>query len=269
MIKFFRKIRQNLVSQGGTGKPAFAAGRYFKYAIGEIVLVVIGILIALSINNWNEQRKNNTKEQQILNQLKDEYYANLLQLEQKITNRKKIIEAANKVLQHIDEPLNINNDSLNSQLNIMIGAPTFKPIQNNLINSGNILLIKNKKLNQLLTTWPSNVGAVQEIEKIWHTKMWESVIPLFNDFGILRDGLHKWWEDEQNIKWILDGTFINPFQKPKSSKTLKTSEILNAKELEGIISVAVSVNYAANLQSQVLHKRILEILNLLNQEIKE
>ena len=50
MIKFFRKIRQNLLSEGKTTK-------YFKYAIGEIVLVVIGILIALQINNWNEQKK--------------------------------------------------------------------------------------------------------------------------------------------------------------------------------------------------------------------
>jgi hypothetical protein len=229
MIKFFRKIRQNLLMENKTGK-------YFKYAIGEIVLVVIGILIALSINNWNEVRKNNTKEQQILTQLKDEYTTNLLQLEQKITNRKKIIEAANNILQYIDESLNINSDSLNSQLNIMIGAPTFKPIENNLINSGDIILIRNKKLNQLLTTWPSNVDAVQEIERIWHAKMWESVIPIFNDFGILRNSFYKWWEDEQNIKWILDGTYDNPFQKPKTSRALITSEILNNKELEGIIS---------------------------------
>jgi len=44
-------------------------GKYFKYAIGEIVLVVIGILIALSINNWNENRKSNLKETQILNEI--------------------------------------------------------------------------------------------------------------------------------------------------------------------------------------------------------
>ena len=49
MIKFFRKIRQNLLSEGKTGK-------YLKYAIGEIILVVIGILIALSINNWNDNQ---------------------------------------------------------------------------------------------------------------------------------------------------------------------------------------------------------------------
>lgn len=54
MIKFFRHIRQQLLSEGKTGK-------YLKYAIGEIILVVIGILIALSINNWNENRKTEIK----------------------------------------------------------------------------------------------------------------------------------------------------------------------------------------------------------------
>ena len=55
MIKFFRKIRQNLLSEGKTGK-------YLKYAIGEIVLVVFGILIALQINTWNEDYKSKKKE---------------------------------------------------------------------------------------------------------------------------------------------------------------------------------------------------------------
>ncbi|MCA0154277.1 DUF6090 family protein [Winogradskyella vincentii] len=59
MIKFFRKIRQRLLSEGETRK-------YFKYAIGEIFLVVIGILLALQINNLNENRKNKLQEEKYL-----------------------------------------------------------------------------------------------------------------------------------------------------------------------------------------------------------
>jgi hypothetical protein len=58
MIKFFRKIRMNLLTENTSGKPANRTGRYLKYAIGEVILVMIGILLALQINNWNEERKN-------------------------------------------------------------------------------------------------------------------------------------------------------------------------------------------------------------------
>tara|TARA_B100000497_G_C7596238_1_gene358459 strand:+ start:123 stop:848 length:726 start_codon:yes stop_codon:yes gene_type:complete len=64
MIKFFRKIRQKLLSEGKNGK-------YLKYAIGEILLVIIGILIALQINNWNEWEKDRKKEQKILIQIEN------------------------------------------------------------------------------------------------------------------------------------------------------------------------------------------------------
>ena len=57
MIKFFRHIRQQLVMENKTSK-------YFKYAIGEILLVVIGILIALQINTWNTARLDNNKEKE-------------------------------------------------------------------------------------------------------------------------------------------------------------------------------------------------------------
>ncbi|MBC3847907.1 hypothetical protein H8K90_16040 [Winogradskyella echinorum] len=70
MIKFFRHIRKNLLSEGKTGK-------YFKYAIGEIVLVVIGILIALSINNWNEKDKLKTEEIKFLKNFKQSLIADI------------------------------------------------------------------------------------------------------------------------------------------------------------------------------------------------
>ena len=70
MIKFFRKIRQNLLSEGKNGN-------YLKYAIGEIVLVVIGILIALQINNWNQGRVNKKNENEYLTEIIKEIEANI------------------------------------------------------------------------------------------------------------------------------------------------------------------------------------------------
>ena len=69
MIKFFRKIRYDLMGKNKTGK-------YFKYAIGEIVLVVIGILIALQINNWNENRKNKIAEADYYCRILDDFELN-------------------------------------------------------------------------------------------------------------------------------------------------------------------------------------------------
>ncbi len=65
MIKFFRKIRQTLLSEGKNGK-------YLKYALGEILLVVIGILLALTINSWNEARVENNKIEEILIGIKND-----------------------------------------------------------------------------------------------------------------------------------------------------------------------------------------------------
>ena len=64
MIKIFRHFRKSLILETGNNR------RYLKYAIGEIVLVVIGILIALQINNWNENRKIRAFEVKMLSEIR-------------------------------------------------------------------------------------------------------------------------------------------------------------------------------------------------------
>ena len=70
MIKFFRKIRQQLLIENKTSK-------YLKYAVGEIILIVLGIFIALQLNNWNENRKLKIKELKILNELHSDLIQNM------------------------------------------------------------------------------------------------------------------------------------------------------------------------------------------------
>ena len=82
MIKFFRQIRKSLLME--TGKTS----KYLKYAIGEIILVVIGILIALQINNWNENRKLQTQELNLTKQLLDDAKADSVFFESRITFQK-------------------------------------------------------------------------------------------------------------------------------------------------------------------------------------
>jgi len=80
MIKFFRTIRQNLLMEkkpSTNTKSSFVAGKYFKYALGEIILVMLGILLALQINIWNESRKLTALETAILQELRDGLVADL------------------------------------------------------------------------------------------------------------------------------------------------------------------------------------------------
>ena len=111
MIKFFRTIRRNLISRAQTGI-------YLKYALGEIILVVIGILIALQINNWNEER--------LSGKMAQEVYGNLLtSLEQDSIEVQIIIE----LLTH----------SLKTQRNLIDGTTPAHLYENNQEDLDNIV----------------------------------------------------------------------------------------------------------------------------------
>jgi len=90
MIKFFRQIRQSLIMENKTSK-------YFKYAIGEIVLVVIGILIALQINNWNENRKKETLKKEYNIALINDYTKDTIQINARLLRNNLRIKRINSI----------------------------------------------------------------------------------------------------------------------------------------------------------------------------
>jgi len=261
MIKFFRKIRQNLLSEGKTGK-------YFKYALGEIILVVIGIVIALQINNWNEQRKDKIEEQGLLKQLQEDYQSNLLQLEEKMATREIMLKSAIQLLNAFDEPVGVFRDSVIKNLADIRNEPTFDPIKNNLTSSENLRLISNNELRRLLSNWSSDVVGVTEIETNWIKLLNEQYHPIISELGLGRDVYNSFMNASKHY-WLLDknsNSFKSEIGISKLSATL--NEILINKNLESIISAAIVLNRGANLQSDALRRRILEILELIGDEMK-
>jgi len=144
MIKFFRRIRHNLLKEKRFGS-------YLTYAVGEVILVVVGILLALQFNNWNIQSENAKKERwYLINIVEDIEYqkGDLLDLkknyEESITIGKQILKEYN------DLGSFARLDSLNERLSVLMAADNFPNIDNTyqeLVNSGQQNLIQDKDLS--------------------------------------------------------------------------------------------------------------------------
>jgi len=121
MLRIFRNTRQQLLQNGATLKPALPTGRYFKYAFGEVFLVVIGILIALQINNWNENRKLQNKEKTMLREMQSNLNEDLLDFDYNIKGTKMRLLANEIVLQVLEDSLPLH-DSLKTHFANFVGG---------------------------------------------------------------------------------------------------------------------------------------------------
>lgn len=146
MIKVFRKVRFNLISTGETR-------RYFRYAIGEIVLVVIGILIALQINNWNSDRLSRKKEKQYLTNIVIDLKKDIESLNDLSEFRKRRLTGDSRIIGHINgDPVDNLDDFTFNVVNSMMErhfTPN-NPTYTELISSGNVNLISNDSIKLLL-----------------------------------------------------------------------------------------------------------------------
>jgi hypothetical protein len=262
MIKFFRKIRQKLITENKFSK-------YLIYAIGEIVLVVIGILIALSINNWNEKRKDLTKEQLILKQLNSEYQSNLNQLDEKILMRNEALEACNYLLNQIDNPNSINEDRFYQSLWTIFRDPTFDPIKNDIVGSENLRLINNDSLVRFLSNWSSEVFQVQELELEFQKFRTQILLPCYLRLGVSRNVNNNLWKDGYTPTEALDKESNYKFTIKPTKKSLNLTKVLKDVELEGIVTHVITHHQITNIQSQTLRMRIINMLKVMEQEIEE
>jgi hypothetical protein len=155
MIPFFRKIRKRLADDN---KPA----KYLRYAIGEIFLVVIGILIALQINNWNTIRKNRNRETVFVNQLAADLQNSTVDLEKIMEKFSDRAIASGKVVHAFYKPSS-QKDFNPLVFSIPWRNQRYLPVMGTakaLVNSGNIDLIKSLELRTAI------IGYLEEIEAL-------------------------------------------------------------------------------------------------------
>ncbi len=137
-----------------TSNPALPAGRYFKYAFGEIILVVIGILIALQINNWNENRKLKLKEASLLKALNIEFTNNKKQLNAVVSIHQIAYANTSKIVNNLPFDITkLNYEKLSKSFFYLIQRYTFNPSQGtiiSIISSSSFDIISNEELRQIL-----------------------------------------------------------------------------------------------------------------------
>ncbi|SFZ93948.1 hypothetical protein SAMN05428642_103448 [Flaviramulus basaltis] len=140
MIKIFRNIRKNLINEGKTSK-------YFKYAIGEIILVVIGILIALQINTWKNEKEESLLEIKIIKELKSNLKLDLVEIQEDIGIMEDI-NVASAYIKNYLQTHELPSDSLNEKSILLRVTPHFDPNKSGygLLVSKGIGIISNDSL---------------------------------------------------------------------------------------------------------------------------
>jgi Family of unknown function (DUF6090) len=163
MIKFFRHIRKRLVAESPPERRS-RAGKYLLYAIGEIVLVVSGILIALQINNWNSNRVQNKKEAIYMANIKRDLNEQLKTIDSQIEYERNINKIATPIIMNYKANQSFEVDSLFTvSIGILTGRRTFvknTPTYTELISSGNIDIISNSVIKDEIIKY------YQELERV-------------------------------------------------------------------------------------------------------
>ena len=152
MIKFFRKIRQKLLNENKISK-------YLIYAIGEIMLVVIGILIALSVNNWNELRKTHFRDIEFLNNLKVELSVDISAFNERKSHYQRINDNIENTIKLFDSGVqSLTHDEHQKIVSALAQFEILTPINKN-VNRNDLVIAQgtidriDKELNRRFITY--------------------------------------------------------------------------------------------------------------------
>ena len=236
MIKFFRKIRQNLLSEGKTEK-------YLKYAIGEILLVMIGILLALQVNNWNNSRIEDNREQTILRNLHSDFRENITELNRIYEGTEESYKSSVRLLEIVKDSIQLKPKEIEALLNSIING--FYSLDLNsasvdeIINTGSLNIIKDVELRKYISNWSFIVADSEDDIEIFYDYLFNFFIPSLTDKTTLRNiGIPDFLMKRLDIPQVSPSNF-----KLDQNTTLRTVEFENELYNNALNLVYILDNY--------------------------
>ncbi len=210
MIRFFRQLRMGQMKHR-------AISKYLFYAIGEIFLVVIGILIALQVNNWNEQRLDKMKEISYLSGVKQDLESSLSELDRVIKKSSNVKNITTALLDIKPEKgINIPEEILDSMMFYAEGYTIFQPAKGtmqDLISSGNLNLLSNPSIRTKIATWEASFQMVVEREQLGKSEV-QHLIDLHREVARkyeYRKYGNSLFNDAQRKRILQDPVFRNTY----------------------------------------------------------
>lgn len=243
MLKFYRKIRKKLIEKGNFKKYSF-------YAIGEILLVVIGILIALQINNWNQRRIDNSKETKYLYNLQKELVSNINLTQDIIKSRiERKIEGL-KLGKRFSENQLVITDTLElldkigyggvASGGLSFGARSF---YDELLSTGNLQLIKKDTIKNSIANYYTLIGLYEERSKV-HSSRYSNYLSELRPFD---------WDNPSFISEYDQNEMIQSFQ---------------TEEFRRLIDHELSYAYTIQRYAEESSKKANSIIELIRMELE-
>jgi len=253
MIKFFRKIRQQLMAEKKIGK-------YILYAVGEIVLVVIGIMIAVALNNNNQLKKTKAEEQSYLLALKEEFQFNKDRLAYMTKRNTANLNASLELLEFVSpETPQLAEDKFDEMLQtVLMNEVQFSPspgVLNEIINSGKLGSFSDPELKKAFGAWEAELIRVkfQEEEEVQRAR--SELIKFANIHSNIRRGVAR-------------SRFAKQIGISNSKFKGQNQMLLQMEAFENSLMDVILVSYFLNTSYySPLDKQIDELLSLIDANI--
>ncbi|WP_224491118.1 DUF6090 family protein [Robertkochia flava] len=252
MFRIFRKVREKLLRKG-------AIAAYLKYAIGEVVLIIMGIFLALQLNNWNEERKQGEEAQRYMKALRSEYRSNLQNLEEIMEINTRNLQSARELLNYMGpDPKDISDEKLSAlYFGVMAWEVEFRPgsgVLNEVINAGKLSIFDHEELKALLSSWDGEVLKVRFQEEEHGATRMEFIEILKNSGFSFRKSVYDNFKDH--------------FGFDQTDFSTNNKKILQIQTVENsLVSFIVTGELLHQNYYMDIHEKTLRILDILDREL--